>query len=218
MRRAKPGGAFTLVELLVVISIIAILAALLMPSLVKALKTARIVTCQNNFRQIGMAATMYSGDNNNVFPTYMADMWNSICYGKGTSKGYIDDFWSKLARYKMTGDLSQCPFSPMGPNWRNYWLKSSGSRSSYWYEYLDGAYYNSSTYQIVRATRNGASKKMVACDISVNDSGNIAAADTANNHKNPQNITESQSKLFLDNHVTLGLWPGGLAKRYGLGF
>lgn len=218
MRTTGARSGFTLVEMLVVIAIIGILAALLMPSLTKALRTARLVTCQNNLRQIGATATMYSSDNNNTYPYYMVDMWNSIRYGNGTSKGRIDEFWNKLTPYKMTGDMSQCPFSNMSSNWRTYWLTNYNSRSSYWYEFLDGAYYSPPTYKVLRATRTGASTKMVVCDISVNDGGNPTAADTANNHRNAQNVTESQSKLFLDNHVTLGLWPGGLAKRYGLGF
>lgn len=65
MRKNK---AFTLVELLVVISIIAILLAVLMPSLSKAKEQASIITCKNNLRQIGLAGVMYLQANNNAFP------------------------------------------------------------------------------------------------------------------------------------------------------
>ena len=54
--------AFTLIELLVVIAIIALLLAILMPSLGAAKKRGQDVVCLSNLKQIGMAANLYAND------------------------------------------------------------------------------------------------------------------------------------------------------------
>jgi prepilin-type N-terminal cleavage/methylation domain-containing protein len=72
LRSSARHSAFTLIELLVTIAIIAILAALLLTSISTVKKRANTTSCLNNLRQIGIAMTVYAGENNDyVLPAKM---------------------------------------------------------------------------------------------------------------------------------------------------
>jgi len=62
-------NGFTLIELLVVVAIIALLIAILLPSLAKARSTAKTVTCQTNLRQLGLGIQSFLQDHNDAYPT-----------------------------------------------------------------------------------------------------------------------------------------------------
>jgi prepilin-type processing-associated H-X9-DG protein/prepilin-type N-terminal cleavage/methylation domain-containing protein len=64
----KTKNAFTLVEILIVIGIIAILAAILFPVLANSKKKALSAKCQSNLRQIGIMISMYKQDYDGAFP------------------------------------------------------------------------------------------------------------------------------------------------------
>ncbi|MCL4195717.1 MAG: DUF1559 domain-containing protein [Thermoguttaceae bacterium] len=68
--RPRSRDGFTLVELLVVLAIVVLLAALLLPALARAKTAANRTHCENNLRQLGIALSLYVTDYE-VFPTFL---------------------------------------------------------------------------------------------------------------------------------------------------
>jgi prepilin-type N-terminal cleavage/methylation domain-containing protein len=75
-RQKTTTKAFTLVELLVVISIISLLMAILVPSLGKARASAKRAVCQSNLKQIGIGFKTYLDDNRDIMPPASDFPWD----------------------------------------------------------------------------------------------------------------------------------------------
>jgi len=87
-RFSRPLHGFTLVELLVVVAIIGILVALLLPAIQAAREAARRIACQNNVKQIALAAHNYESSHKALPPAL-------LYFGAGEPR---NSNWSALAR------------------------------------------------------------------------------------------------------------------------
>lgn len=103
---ARPAKGFTLVELLVVIGIIALLIAILLPSLRRARQSAQSVACMSNERQVGIAIQQYLHDSKGQYMPYY-----SLSIGAWYRRLVADpDVWPNNARGYLPGyDVFFCP-------------------------------------------------------------------------------------------------------------
>lgn len=120
-----PRRAFTLVELLVVIGIIASLVAMLLPALSKARASAQFVRCASNQRQLVTALLMYTSDNKGFFPGGKVNVngtvrnnsasWDTVVanpYSLNTLESAGPIFLSRYAKGSAQAPTQFCPADP----------------------------------------------------------------------------------------------------------
>lgn len=116
--RNRPG--FTLIELLVVVTIIGVLVGITIPAIYKVKEVSNRVVCNNNLKQIGMAALSYQ-DQYRQLP-YACTM----PYARRGNPPNIIDIASSIPPLNLINDsnsrLDSDPNYPFGPNWAVYLL------------------------------------------------------------------------------------------------
>jgi prepilin-type N-terminal cleavage/methylation domain-containing protein/prepilin-type processing-associated H-X9-DG protein len=113
-RFIKNIKAFTLVELLIVISVIGLLTAILMPALSAARSQARSALCKSNLRQLVLANLGYSTENDSALVLAASDIWNNSGFKRwhGIRDNLdepFDPLKGPLAGYLSDGRVKQCP-------------------------------------------------------------------------------------------------------------
>jgi prepilin-type processing-associated H-X9-DG protein len=130
----RSSVAFTLVELLVVIGIIAVLIAVLLPALAKARESANKVACSSNMRQYGVAVYQYSIANGGFFPHFSDNYttnvpethwWNSLAPFLKLPQQLDPDFYVSMnGSIDLTRKVRACPSDPeniaIGPHYGAY--------------------------------------------------------------------------------------------------
>jgi prepilin-type N-terminal cleavage/methylation domain-containing protein len=135
--------AFSLVELLVVVAIIAALAALLLPSLSLVRDAARTAQCSSNLRQVGLAITGYTQDNRGLLPYTNGVTSNH----RGHEGGPLDFLLASSLGYDLAADQVQdsstgnrvfiCPAGPYRTTrviWggiKRVWVDAAGAPGLY---------------------------------------------------------------------------------------
>lgn len=118
--------AFSLVELLVVIAVIVVLAALLLPVLSKAKGKTKTVACLNNLKQWGLATQLYAAENRDFLPE------DGSANGSSTDHGWYIDLprvlniptyaevaWRTNAAIDPGRTIWLCPANPRRSNGNN---------------------------------------------------------------------------------------------------
>ncbi len=118
---------FTLIELLVVIAVIAILMAMLLPSLRLARESAHRIQCLNNTKSQGLASFNYAGDYDGFLPMHQTVADGGCSWGTLFDGGYFSGAPRTEKGVKFSGVLA-CPSANTeisDPNYTHNWKDSS---------------------------------------------------------------------------------------------
>ncbi len=131
-------SSFTLIELLIVISIIAILAALLLPALNKARESAKDISCRNNLKTYHLLMTQYANDYQSYYPQWGR---NTYCWTRQLGELYLNHKYSSENYFIGSSKVFHCPAGVIDPQYakkpRGYAMNAYVAGSDHYYSGTD---------------------------------------------------------------------------------
>jgi prepilin-type N-terminal cleavage/methylation domain-containing protein len=183
--------AFTLIELLMVIAIIAILAAMLLPALSRAKDKAKAIACRNNLRQWGLATHIFAMDNGDYLPK------NGSSSGNSTTDGWYVDLPNTM-NFPIYARMAWRTNAAIDPG-NSVWICPSNTRRS------NG---NNLFHYCLNENVNGTNQvkmtsiRLPTATVWLFDNGGLAPVAQMNNvHTNLH--SGGAQFVFLDDHVAL---------------
>ena len=225
MIKSSLTKAFTLIELIIVVIVIAILAALFLPVLGTVLENARTTKCVSNLHQIGTGMLSFANDHNGSFPESGAIIeWGKVDAAPPGGSGQAS-WMEQLAVYmnlsvnnagtttndpqNAAGDsIFTCPSSRLAKTADKYYSYFNGAHAAYAVSQANGA--------VKQQLINYPSKQILSGDITDwPDGDGLLDADKDDYTQNPFDIQSTFHRgkvniLFADGHIATLMWNASL--------
>jgi prepilin-type N-terminal cleavage/methylation domain-containing protein/prepilin-type processing-associated H-X9-DG protein len=199
---------FTLVELLVVISIIALLLSILMPTLNKARESGRSMVCKSSLNSLGLATHLYLADNNDKFFPAYNQAYGGNWYGSDIGESYFAGTYLEMGHIrkslrtsaKSPGNILDCKSNKAGAfiDW-GYYLDYAYNLELGPFYYTTPGYVNKPPVSMSSVKRIGET----VCFVEVLGDNYFVSSNAGNDWKittaYPHNLFANF--LFVDGHV-----------------
>ena len=152
--RFQSRKGFTLIEVLIVITIVALLISLILPGITQAREVARQAICSANLRQVGASFAGYANDNHNQYPIMITSnppyIWQSYAgYEDVWLEKALSDYTnvaSDWSNFNAGGKIWLCPSSPIklytNSNGKLQYTRTDGPSQSASVNCYKGLYYD----------------------------------------------------------------------------